>query len=782
LVKFIRVSNLIAYPFLFINQKITMLKFLCNDNKLNLFYIFKDSLLIKLLYMKKNYFLTLLLTLCISVISYAQTTLAAGDLVVVDLHADTPDSFRFVPLVDLESGTVIKFTENAWDGTALRTNESTITFTADAAISKGTNIQFEAGTSDSRFAVTGSLGFSTSGDQVIVYQGDSASPTFIFAVQSNSTQWQTAPVTDTNQSALPTGLTDGVNAVAAGAGAGAEDEHDNVYYTGITTGTSTEILAAVASVSNWAGSNSTGYTAKTGNFTINATAQPSLNISSPTEGSTIDYVATATVKFTVGNFNVAAGGTGDGYIKWKLDDVAQTDKTDTSDITFAATAGTTYKVYIELVDNSGNPLGTPVNATVNFTVNHPCDLELGAISTTCDALTSGTDTYSGTIAFTGGNTGATYTITAPAGVVVGGDNPNTTASGTITFTNITEGVDAAINIAGGATSSCDFDRTLYSPTCVAFPVVETFNYTVGQNLGDQPLWTNSNSGDEILIATPTIANPFSTAQFADPTGNMVSFDGSGKDPYIEFNQQNSGTVYASFIFTATDISGLTNGNGGYFAVLTQASGSYKPRLWLRQDTGDNTKYNVGITAGSSGATYHTLMHTPGEEIFIVMAYDFATNDVKVWIDPDPASFGGGSVPTETLKVTASGNDIPTDLGRFLIRQDSGTETPSINFDELRISTSWADVTPKGAAASVEKNNIEGFTTYPNPVNNGRLTIITSSASEKEVTIFNVLGKRVYSQKFTGTNKQLDVSQIKSGIYIMKVIEDEKVATKKLVIK
>lgn len=511
-------------------------------------------------------------------------------------------------------------------------------------------------------------------------------------------------------------------------------------------------------------------------------SSPELTINSPTEGSTIDYVATATVKFNVNNFNVAAGGTGDGYIKWKLDDVAQTDKTDTSDITFSTTAGSTYKVYIELVDNSGNPLSTPVNATVNFTVNHPCDLELGAISTTCDALTTGTDTYSGSIAFTGGNTGATYTITAPAGVVVGGDNPNTTASGTITFTNITEGVDAAINIAGGATSSCDFDRTLYSPVCLAFPVVETFNYTVGQNLGDQPLWTNSNSGDEILIATPTIANPFSTAQFADPTGNMVSFDGSGKDPFIEFNQQNSGTVYASFLFTATDISGLTNSNGGYFAVLTQASASYKPRLWLRQDTGDNTKYNVGITAGSSGATYHTVMHTPGEEVFVVMAYDFATNDVKVWINPDPANFGGGTVPAETLKVTASGNDIPSDLGRFLIRQDSGTETPSINFDELRISTSWADVTPKGAAASVEKNNIDGFTTYPNPVNNGRLTITTSSASEKEVTIFNVLGKRVFSQKFTGTNKQLDVSQIKSGIYIMKVIEDEKVATKKLVIK
>jgi hypothetical protein len=520
-----------------------------------------------------------------------------------------------------------------------------------------------------------------------------------------------------------------------------------------------------------------------GTYSPTASSTPSLSITSPGEGATIAYTATATVKFTVTSFNVAAGGTGDGYIKWKLDDVAQTDKTDTNDITFAATAGATYKVYIELVDNSGAALSTPVNKTVNFTVDHPCDLVLGAINTTCDALTAGTDTFNGSIAFTGGNTGVTYTITAPAGVVVGGDNPSTAASGTITFTNITEGTDAAINIKGDATSSCDYDRTLYSPTCVAFPVVDTFNYTDGTNLTDAAAWqTSSTSTDKVMVATGTIANPFGPGQFADPTGNMVTFSGSGADPYIEFNEQNSGTVYASFIFTATDISGLTNANGGYFAVLTQASGSYKPRLWLRQDTGDNTKYNVGVTAGSSGATYHTLMHTPGEEVFIVMAYDFSTNDVKVWIDPDPASFGGASVPAETLKVTASGFDIPTDLGRFLLRQDSGTETPTINFDELRISTSWADVTPKGAAASVEKNNIDGFMTYPNPVNNGRLTVSTASSSEKEVTIFNVLGKRVFAQKFTGTNKQLDVSRINSGIYIMKVVEEDRVATKKLVIK
>ena len=541
-----------------------------------------------------------------------------------------------------------------------------------------------------------------------------------------------------------------------------------------------------ASNSEWVVTDVDTEWANVGSFS-GCSSSPVLKIDSPTEGETIDYTATATVKFTVTNFSVAAGGSGDGYIKWKLDDVAQADKTDTSDITFAATAGTTYKVYIELVDNSGNPLGTPINETVNFTVNHPCDLELADISRTCDALTSGADTFNGSIDFTGGNTGVVYTITAKDSNdndvgTIGGDNPNSATSGTITVTGLPEGTDVTIKIVGGTGSSCDLTRTLYSPTCVPFPIVDTFDYTADTDLTASANWqTSSSSTDKVKVVTGTIGNPFSPEQFPNPTGNMVSFDGSGADPYIEFNQQNSGIVYASFIFTATDVSGLTNTDGGYFAVLTQASGSYRGRLWLRQDTTDNTKYNIGVSATFNGTVYHTTMHTPGEEVFIVMGYDFATNEVKVWIDPDPASFSG-TIPTETIKVTAAGDDIPSDLGRFLLRQDSSSETPEINFDELRISTSWADVTPKGSTASVGENPIDGFAAYPNPVKNGRLTITSATSDVKNVSIYNVLGRKVFTEIISGTSKQLNISSIKSGIYILKVVEGTKSSTKKLVVR
>ncbi len=78
------------------------------------------------------------------------------------------------------------------------------------------------------------------------------------------------------------------------------------------------------------------------------------------------------------------------------------------------------------------------------------------------------------------------------------------------------------------------------------------------------------------------------------------------------------------------------------------------------------------------------------------------------------------------------------------------------------------------------HEIEGLKLYPNPTTNGKLFIITSSNSEKKVQIVDVLGNTVVSTKIK--TKILDVSKLSSGIYILKILEEGKTATRKLVIK
>jgi hypothetical protein len=96
---------------------------------------------------------------------------------------------------------------------------------------------------------------------------------------------------------------------------------------------------------------------------------------------------------------------------------------------------------------------------------------------------------------------------------------------------------------------------------------------------------------------------------------------------------------------------------------------------------------------------------------------------------------------------------------------------------------WDDLSfTKNATASIKENTIEGFSTYPNPINSGEFTVSSASSIEKTVKIYSVIGKDVFTEKFTGHSKKLEVSFLNKGIYILKVTEGDKIATQKLVIK
>lgn len=79
----------------------------------------------------------------------------------------------------------------------------------------------------------------------------------------------------------------------------------------------------------------------------------------------------------------------------------------------------------------------------------------------------------------------------------------------------------------------------------------------------------------------------------------------------------------------------------------------------------------------------------------------------------------------------------------------------------------------------EDTSIEGLSLYPNPVTNGKVYITSKKDLEKEVTIFNVLGKKVL-QTTIGA-KELNVSNLSPGVYIIKITEEESTSSRKLII-
>lgn len=214
----------------------------------------------------------------------AQTPLVAGDIAFSGYTGTTtPDQFSFVLLKTISGNTVINFTENGWLRTgpvsgSFRTGENTVTWTSNSTYTAGTEILISgtlatlSGSGGSAGTVTGTaLALSTSGDQIIAYQGTTAAPTFISAIHMNvyigPADGGPDPVTTTASdwdgsesssvaSGLPTGLTTGVDAIWVGVQATAGTEFDNARFVcGPDVSTITLARAALNDQNNWTKNN-----------------------------------------------------------------------------------------------------------------------------------------------------------------------------------------------------------------------------------------------------------------------------------------------------------------------------------------------------------------------------------------------------------------------------------------------------------------------------------------------------------------------------------------------
>ncbi len=96
------------------------------------------------------------------------------------------------------------------------------------------------------------------------------------------------------------------------------------------------------------------------------------------------------------------------------------------------------------------------------------------------------------------------------------------------------------------------------------------------------------------------------------------------------------------------------------------------------------------------------------------------------------------------------------------------------------------VTPRNTATAINNcslsakdfENISGLKVYPNPAKT-ILNITSNSFADKNVEIYNVLGKVVLTAKVT--NAPINVANLASGVYVVKVTEEGKSATRRLVI-
>jgi hypothetical protein len=228
----------------------------------------------------------------------------------------------------------------------------------------------------------------------------------------------------------------------------------------------------------------------------------------------------------------------------------------------------------------------------------------------------------------------------------------------------------------------------------------TFNGTAAAALGDITFDTGGTgtSGNLAVLGSGSLSYPGLQA----PVGNKASFTETGGYNSslgwdFENAQPESGSYFLSFLFQMDDVGALTtDGPGGNEDTWFQLSNSgLRWEGGIRLNASDASQFDLSFgwgetagnyTAGTSGLDVETVY-------LIVLEADFDNNRARMWIDP--ASLGGAA-PTADLDASGPGSNRPLDTVTFYTNIAEGrdpVELSTYTIDELRVGTTFADVTP-----------------------------------------------------------------------------------------
>jgi predicted extracellular nuclease len=387
---------------------------------------------------------------------------------------------------------------------------------------------------------------------------------------------------------------------------------------------------------------------------------PSLTISSPATATIFNPLTTSVnISLAISNFNVASG-TGDGHIHYTVNGGSVVMKYDTTPIAIPVTAGNTYTVAIELVNNSHQPLSPAVGVTITFTVDSFVTVaDLAALR--AHVAANGAGKYyqvssSPVVTYTRTIRNQKYVQDTSGGILI---DDNVTAPGVIT-TTVT---------AGDAISGLKGQASLFNGFLQLLPLE---NVTV------------ASSGNTITPQVVTIAELNSAVTAATYESELVQING------VTFD--------------------TTTAN---FPLSTDAAA------------------NINLTIGSDVLTFRTAF--------------------------SEANYMGTAKPTSATNIIAL-------VGRF----NTTAQVTSRNLTDLNAPLS-----------SSSFDNINGLTMYPNPVSGNTLYLTSTANAAMSVQIFDLLGKEVL--KATVVNNAVNVSGLNAGVYMVKVTEEGKTASRKLVI-
>lgn len=442
---------------------------------------------------------------------------------------------------------------------------------------------------------------------------------------------------------------------------------------------------------------------------VGCTTTPVLTITAPANGSALNS-GTTTTNITWSAQNAPAGAT------YRVSVNGTVTNNATSPFSTMVQDGGSYTVIVTML----NGTTTVTSDTVSFTVAFPCDLQIGTITTTCQANTSGVDLYNITIDYTGGST-STYTIDTAGNGTVGGDNPSTTAAGQITINGVAEGTNFTITFTGSAAnSSCNFTRSITSPSCVGNVTCANPGDIIITEIMQNPNAVGDNVGEYFEIYN-------TTAAAINMQGWVIKDDVTASEMHVISNLIVPANGYAVLgLNNDTAVNGGMVVNYVYPSVISLGNGVDGLIIECSGTIIDQVIYDDGATfPDGTGASMELA----------ISKYNATDNDLGVNWGLGTATYGAGDLGT------------PGSVNTFTLSNDDFA--------------------------------LQNFKMYPNPLTNGQLNIATGNGNPVDAVFYTMLGQEVLTVK--GSTQNIDASALNAGVYVVKITQGTSVISRKLIV-
>ncbi len=329
-------------------------------------------------------------------------------------------------------------------------------------------------------------------------------------------------------------------------------------------------------------------------------------------------------------------------------------------------------------------------------------------------------------------------------------------------------------------------------------LVENFDYDAGAQLRDHG-WTSHSAFETspILVSSEGLSM-LSTAYAGNNIGNAALVINNGSDenkPFTSYVEQpNEGEApkhtYASFLMKPNgEIPVATGTIRPYFfhfgmysdtenPEFSSLSTAFRARTFIYPGTLPNTfRLNLSFNENVPDEANLTSNFNSNNVHLIVLKYTSiagADNDevsLYVFKDGDDIS----SEPTTPTIGPLKGTNMDVVLQAVALRQYQ--ENQNVIVDGIIVRDHW-DLTSDPSSV---RDNVSSplLKIYPNPVNNNIVTIESSSQEPMKISITNIQGSQILNS--SDYDNSIDVSGLKSGVYILQINQNHKIQNHKLVI-